>query len=764
MPLKARIVGTLLACAVLSACQGGGSSNSGNQSVSSGGPAPTGVQQCQALTPHAAALTTVATPPAPPTSGTVQASLVLVPEGQGSLGIYLRNPWTGALVDRGYAPTGAGPSAVAVSQDRYVYVANATDGTISQYSWDPSMAQLVSLGPNATSVAGVSSLAVVGNFLYALNANDNTLSTFRIGSNGALGFVGSINTPALTSLVVGANDMLYGLGTNDIVSFSAGAGAPATVGTTAVNGLISGASNGSGLLYVLTDTTVTAYNVSGGTLSVQDSVPLPSGLTPTALAVDGTQLNVVGTGSSGSEVATFPLVSGGVACPTSAVLGPSGETSGAVLSVGGHYVYVANMTRGDLLAYTATTSGSGPQLTAEVRTRSNPHALTSLVASVTVAPQMLYVINQSENEIAGYTVAANGGLSTESQTSQATCNPCSTAANTGASAFAMAPDGRHLYASDWAEAGQGDVTTFGVAPNGSLGLPSSIPAGMSPMGVAVDPSNRYLYVANSYYINGDGSTTADNGLNTDGADDGGNGQGTIYGYGLSNGDPTPLTQEITDTEPYPMLLTIDPTGRFLYVSQYAESSVGMFSIDSGTGALASIGLRSVASGANPWTVVVGPAGRHVYVSDNGSNVSIYRINATSGVLSPASTPTLTVPGNPLGLVVGPKGRRLYVATQNGTVDVFTRSSPLATHSSWNPTPISLGSTYSNAYGLAISNNGKALYVVDNCTGPNYNNGNVHALAIPAFSAGLSAANYASLGSVVGTGACTVEGLAGGGLG
>ena len=762
MPLKARIAGALLACAVLSACQGVGSSNSGNTPVSGGGPAPTGVQQCQTLTSHAAAVATVATPPAPPTSGTIQTSLVLVPEGQDSLGIYLRNPWTGTLVDRGYVPTGKSPSAVAVSQDRYVYVANKIDGTISQYSWDPLTAQLASLGPNATSVAGVSSLAVVGNFLYALNTNDNTLNTFQIGSNGTLEFVGSINTPAVTSLVADTDDMLYGLGTNEIVSFSAGTSAPRTLGTTAVSGLISGAGNGSGLLYVLTDTTVTAYNVSGGTLSVQDSVPLPSGLTPSALAVGRTQLNVAGAGSSGSEIATFPLVSGGIACPTSAVWGPSGQTSSATLSPGGRYVYVANETRGDLLAYTATTSGSGPQLTAYVRTRPDPQAVTSLVADVVIAPQMLYVIDQSENAIAGYQVAPNGALSPQTQTIQHTCNSCATVANTGASAFAMAPNGRHLYATDWAEAGQGDVTTFGVGADGNLGTPNSIAAGMSPMGVAVDPSNRYLYGANSYYINGDGSTTADNGLGTDGANDGSNGQGSIYGYGLgTSGNPAPLMQEITDTQPYPMLLTIDPTGRFLYVSQYAVNSIGMFSIEPGTGALTDIG--SIPSGSNPWTVVVGPAGRHVYVSDNGSNVSLYQINASTGILSPASTPTLIVPGNPLGLVMGPKGRRLYVATQNGTVDVFIRNNPLATPSSWEPTPIALTGTFANAYGLAISNNGRALYVVDNCSGDSSTNGRVEALAIPIFSAGLSATNYTSLGSVA-TGTCTVEGLSGGGLG
>ncbi|MHB8253030.1 MAG: beta-propeller fold lactonase family protein [Acidiferrobacter sp.] len=760
MRWKAQIAGALLACTILSACQGPGGGASNSTAPTSGPPAPVSLMQCQAIEANPAATTTTASPVAPPLSGTIPASLILVPEGTHSLGVYLRDPWTGALVDRGYVPTGQAPNAVAVSHGQYVYVANSQDGTISAYGWQASEAQLTALGQGTTantiaSGPGVAALAITGNFLYALNITNSSLSTFRIENNGGLTLVSTITTPTFTTLIAGPNGLLYGLEGNAIVSYSAGSGPPVMLGTLATSGIIAGATNPSGDLFVLTQTMVTAYTTSSsGGLNAQDSVPLPSGFAPTAITAGNAQIVAVGNASQNTEVVTFPLNGSAIMCPTSAVLGSGGQANAASISPGGHVVYVTNTSASDLLAYTATTQGSGPQLTASVRTRSAPRALTSLVANVTISPQMLYVVNQSTNTIAGYPVATNGALG--APTTQApTCSPCTTAtiAAQGPSAVAEAPNGQNLYASDWAEAGLGDVTPFSIQGDGTLQGMTPVTAGQSPMGIAVDPSNRYLYVVNSCYENSTG----------------GNCPGTISGYSLSQGTPSPLTTSPTvSTGLYPILLTIDPTGLYLYVTQSAVDSIGIFAIDPNSGALAAKG--STSAGTDPWTVVAGPAGRHLYVSDNGSGVSIYRIDAATGALSPATTPSITIPGNPLGLAIGPKGRRLYVATQNGgaaphqgTVLVFTRSNPLNPHSPWSSAPLPLSGAFTNPYGLAVANNGKALYVVDNCYGGLSNNGAIEALAIPSFSPGLTASDYAALGTP-GTGACSVEAVASGGLG
>ena len=506
---------------------------------------------------------------------------------------------------------------------------------------------------------------------------------------------------------------------------------------------------------MLTSTDVVAFTAgAGGALSAQDTVPLPSGLTASALSVGASQLSVVGQGSGDTELVTFPLVGGGVSCPTSAVLGSTGQATGALVSPLGHTVYVTNASRDELVAYSATTTGSGPALIASARTRPLPQGVAGLVATVGIAPQRLYVVEQAPNMIAGYAVAANGALSGP-VTSQDGGN--------GPSAGTIAPDGATFYASDWSSGGTGTVTVLPVDSQGQLSPGSSVAAGQSPMGIAVDPSGRYLYVANSCYENTGG----------------GNCPGTISSYSLSGAAPAALGTSPTDTSGlYPMLLTVDPTGQYLYVAQYASGSVQGFAIDQDTGALTP--ANTIPAGSNPWTVISGPAGRHLYVTNNhaGSptSISIYRIDAANGSLTPATTPTLAVPGQKaLGLAIGPKGRRLYVATQqgtsggaNGTVDVFTRTNPLASGVGWNTTPVALTSAtpFTDAYGLAIAHNGKALYVVDNVLATASGSappGNIQTLSIPPFSEARNASAYALLG-VTTTGNDPVQAIPGGGLG
>ncbi len=737
-----RIVGALVACAILGGCQGGGSGSSSSANSQQTAPQNPGGSGSQSVFGQ---------------STSAQTTLLLIPSGTHSLGVYLRNPWTGALVDLGYVRTGQTPSAIAVGDGRYIYVANSGSGTISAYGWQSATNKLVSLGPDVTSGSGgLSALAVVGNFLYAVNTSNNTIAIFTLGANGQLTASNAQSTPALTSAVAGANGTLYGLATNSIVPYTTGADGALTQGTetTVSNTLVGATTDTAGNLYVLTTAAVHSYTPSGNGLTPLQRVALPSGFTPTGITVTANTVAVVGNTASGTEVVYYPITAGQMASsPTDPVTG-TGTAAGISASPNGHYVFVTNPVRDDVFAYTTPTGSSGSSvLSSALRTRVPPRAPVSLPVTVTLQAQTLYVVNQSSTSIAAYPASTNGALGIP--TISTTCNSCANVADTGPSAAVIGPSGQHLYASDWAEAGQGDVTTFGMlSPNGALGTPSSIPAGLSPMGIALDPSDRFLYVANSCYLNG-----------------GGNCPGTIDGYDLNHGMPSAFTTGFsTDTfGAYPMLLAADPTGRFLYSSEFAGSLVDAFAIDPAHGTLTLAG--TISTGTNPWTIVVGPAGRHLYVSDNGNGgsqttgtVSLFTINAANGTLTPnagqSGLPTTAL--KPLGLAIGPKGRRLYVAMQNGALDVFTRTDPLAAGGPWTWTPTVIPGDFSNAYGLAISANGKALYVLDNCTQPNYNNGSIQALSIPAFSSPLTSAGYNVIGQYQ-TQACSVQAIPAGGL-
>ncbi|MHB1567345.1 MAG: beta-propeller fold lactonase family protein [Acidiferrobacter sp.] len=682
---------------------------------------------------------------------TEQTTLILIPTGTHSLGIYVRDPSTGTIVDRGYVATGQGPGAIAATVDAQdVYVANLAAATISAYTWQSATNELVSLPATPVKVGPDSvALAISGGDLWVADDSTDTLSTLAMGADGALTSTGfSAPTNATVALLAGPTTTVYQLASGGITPYTTGTTGALVAGTTtSVNGIVGGNIGVHGSLYVITATALLVYGANSGGLAASPlSATLPSGFVPTGVTAANGYVMVSGNTSSGAEVVFFQDA-GGNLTPVATPITTTGTTAGIVASPGGHYVYVTNPARGDLLAYTTPSVTTASTPNAVLRTRTEPGAPLSIAATVTLDAPTLYVVDQSSTIIATYPASTSGALG--APTLATTCNVCATAADEGPSAAVLASDGANLYVSDWASGGLGDVTTFPVgANNGALGTPSSIGAGESPMGIAIDPSGRYLYVANSCY----GNTS------------GGNCVGTINGYTIANGALTAMSgAPVSVYGNYPMLITADPTGRFLYTAEFTGDLIDAFSINQDTGALTFESGDSANTGVGPWTIVIGPSGRHLYVSDNGTDtVSLYTINIANGALTPVSSDGILTAGEkPLGLVMGPNGRRLYVASQSGSVDVFMRPNPLSTSASWNLTPIQIPGTFNNAYGLAISANGAALYVIDDCTAPNFNNGNIVALSIPTFSTA-SSSTYPVLGTYQ-TGACTVQAVAAGGL-
>jgi DNA-binding beta-propeller fold protein YncE len=73
--------------------------------------------------------------------------------------------------------------------------------------------------------------------------------------------------------------------------------------------------------------------------------------------------------------------------------------------------------------------------------------------------------------------------------------------------------------------------------------------------------------------------------------------------------------------PHPDSVTVDPTGRYVYVVSNPYNAISLYTIGTG-GALTSIG--TVATGSHPRCVAIDPTGRYVYAS-GGNTVSQYTI-------------------------------------------------------------------------------------------------------------------------------------------
>ena len=86
---------------------------------------------------------------------------------------------------------------------------------------------------------------------------------------------------------------------------------------------------------------------------------------------------------------------------------------------------------------------------------------------------------------------------------------------------------------------------------------------------------------------------------------------------------------------------VDPTGQFLYVACYDANAVSAYVIDAAGGLTqidsdpATPGVQDFPAGTRPQFVTVDPTGRFVYVSNANSNdLSAFSINAATGELSP----------------------------------------------------------------------------------------------------------------------------------
>jgi 6-phosphogluconolactonase (cycloisomerase 2 family) len=123
----------------------------------------------------------------------------------------------------------------------------------------------------------------------------------------------------------------------------------------------------------------------------------------------------------------------------------------------------------------------------------------------------------------------------------------------------------------------------------------------------------------------------------------------------------------------PRTVAVDPSGRFAYTANWGNGTVSAFAINQTTGALTEISGSPFPAGGAPWTVVVEPTGRFVYVSDNtGIRIYVYAINQSTGALAQIGGSPFAVTGGvaPGAMTVDPLGGFLYVGDGSNTVYTY----------------------------------------------------------------------------------------------
>jgi 6-phosphogluconolactonase (cycloisomerase 2 family) len=236
-------------------------------------------------------------------------------------------------------------------------------------------------------------------------------------------------------------------------------------------------------------------------------------------------------------------------------------------------------------------------------------------------------------------------------------------------AMAVSSDYQNLYV---ANQGNNSVVHFAIAGNGALTQKDAITTSTTPVSLAVNQANSYLYVVS-------GTTSA-----------------TLTAYALSSG----TIGAATASEPLSLGTvsssyggdTIIPTGVFalanneaVYVSAYDKSAynpgqstssranpgwVFAFAVSSG-GALTPTSGSPFKAGVKPSGLAAEPTNRFVYVTDFASNELIaYSIQAGYNLNFLLNGPFKT--GNePQALAIDPRGLYIYVANSlDNTVSAF----------------------------------------------------------------------------------------------
>jgi 6-phosphogluconolactonase (cycloisomerase 2 family) len=504
------------------------------------------------------------------------------------------------------------------------YSDSSMQNLTTQVAWAPSTGAIATVS-NAAGSQGLASALSPGSVTVTA-----TLGTV-VGTTGltvkAATLVSIAVTPTPATIRIGATQQYTAIGTytdlttqdiTTLVTWTSATIATATISNAAgSNGLATGAAQGTTLVTAASG----AINSNPATLTVaafayavniNKNSPGPSNLSQYIIGTNGTLSPLIP-----------PTVATGVN-PYSLTTDRSHQ-----------FVYVANFDHssatGSVSQFAIGADGSlTPLNPATINAGNGPNG----IAANPAAP-FVYVVNYYSFDVYEYSIGV-GGLLTALGIVPA-------APNGNAASIVLNPAGTYAYVANFTESGGlGSVSQYSVGavtPGALVPLsPPTVPTGSQPNDIVVDPSGRFVYVANA---NGN----------------------SISQYTIgATGQLTPMSPPTVPTGTEPWSITIDAAGRNAYVpnrnNQQPPGTVWHYTIDQTTGALTL--AVPVAPATNPTTAGTGatslaidPSGGFAYVTnrDSGvpSTVSQFAI-AANGDLTPLAPPTAPAGAQPAAII------------------------------------------------------------------------------------------------------------------
>ncbi|MBS1784251.1 MAG: beta-propeller fold lactonase family protein [Acidobacteria bacterium] len=264
--------------------------------------------------------------------------------------------------------------------------------------------------------------------------------------------------------------------------------------------------------------------------------------------------------------------------------------------------------------------------------------------SLPAGTHLAFIASFTNSQIQSYAINASTGAIS------ALGSPLSTGSNPWA--VVVTPDGKFVYASN---EGGASLSAYAVNANGTLTALGTVSTLPSPAGMAIDPAGKFLYAACSgssaicgFKINADGSLTE-----------------LDANPGTPTVDPFPAGNA-------PACIAVDPLSGFAVVGNATDRTLGLYTFNATTGALAyqgAIGIGGV--GTNPSAVVMDPTGTLVFSTESGGGaVDAFSLNR--GTASLSSLGAFASGSGPFALALDGSGSYLYAANFSAnTLTPFT---------------------------------------------------------------------------------------------
>jgi 6-phosphogluconolactonase (cycloisomerase 2 family) len=209
----------------------------------------------------------------------------------------------------------------------------------------------------------------------------------------------------------------------------------------------------------------------------------------------------------------------------------------------------------------------------------------------------------------------------------------------------------------------GTISQYSIGLDGTLMAlaPASVPAGYNAFSIAINPAGTYAYVANYNKTGNPANSTL-----------------SQYSISATTGALTQIGTPVP-TVSNPNSVTIDPQGRYVYVSNNSETDVSEFVINpdrtlANPPGVVGIGGAIFPSGRGPSSIAINPTDTFAYVANyNDGTVSQYAIGAGGALgVIPAEPAAVPAQAGSSYVIVDPTGRYVYVANQGaGTISEYS---------------------------------------------------------------------------------------------